>query len=270
MTPPRQSIINMPPKRDQNKANTRSRDNSPSRPNVKAHMSDTKLFETLNSTSDEDIADFSDNTSIIKLLRYIGNNQARMLDSVEKNKKKIQELEIENLALRKTVNCLEEDTARIDQYSRKNVMTVTGYRFESGELQCDLERSIIGMLNKISPAHINLTMRDFIAIHRNSREGRNGRPPTITVKFIRYYEKDLFFNKAAIGIRKSQFTGVGFHHNLCSRLISEQQDIKKHTDVKFVNYMGDTRFFSVCLNSNTFLNRIRSYGHFVEEFSKMG
>ena len=34
-----------------------------------------------------------------------------------------------------------------------------------------------------------LSLKDFVAIHRNGLNGRNGKPPSITIKFLRYFEK---------------------------------------------------------------------------------
>ena len=121
------------------------------------------------------------------------------------------------------------------------------------------------------------TMLDFAAIHRNGRFYKNNRPPSITVKFLRYHDKDWLFTKRYVSARKSnsKYAGVNFHHCLCPGLVAEQTLITRHSRVKFVRFEGGNRYFTVCIKdlssagNDMFLNRIQSFIHFEAEFKKL-
>ena len=252
----------------------RSREGSPA---PKHRQADADLITMLNAAEEipTDALGPDPQQSIIKLLLYIAKSQSELSTTLTTNHEDIEQLKVENKKLKSEVKCLTEDMVRVDQYSRKGVMTVTGLSYDDTETQESLESTVVGMFNALSPSpgRTSFNKYDFVAIHRNgknSKPGRNGglRPPTATVKFLRYTDKDMFFSKTANARRKQTYPGVGFHHNLCPRLIEEQKIISGHNDVKFVQFMGATRWFSVCLNCDKFLNYIRSYEHFITELEK--
>ena len=199
-------------------------------------------------------------------------NQTHMLNSLNENKEKIHKLEADNQKLNVEVGRLNEDVTRLEQYSRKGVMVVTGVTKSPDETSEQLRTRIVGMFNSLLfDSNEHLSVNDFVDIHRNSKEGKLGRPPSITVKFIRYTDKNLFFNRRIANTRKSKHPGVNFFHNLCKPLIAEQNLIKDTKHVKFVRYDGDNRHFTVCLtydNDSSFLNYIKNYTHFKTEYDK--
>ncbi len=244
----------------------RSRDNSPvnnKQSNKKKNVKDEELVDILNNTEDlSEISETDQSTKILQLLRFIANSQTEISKSINDTKADISDLKAENKALTSRITVLEEQNIRMDQYSRKGVMTVSGFKIDTLVPQDQLATEVVDMLNTIAISRPALTCQDFAAIHRNSKEGKDGKPPTITVKFLRYTDKQKFFTKSAISNRKKHYRGVGFHHNMCPALISEQNNISNHQKVKFATYMGDNRWFSVCLNDGNFLNYIRSFKHF--------
>ena len=160
----------------------------------------------------------------------------------------------------------------MDQYSRKSVMIATGIRFTEQETQHQLEETVLGMINTIlASSQYTFTIRDFVAIHRNGRYMKGSRPPSVTVKFLRYFDKDLLFTKRYIQCRKSNFAGVNFHHCLCTGLIKEQKLLEGHPSVKFVKFEG-TRLFTVCIRGaqgkeDIFYNRIHNYTELVNKLT---
>ena len=79
---------------------------------------------------------------------------------------------------------------------------------------------MIGMFNKIlSGKNYELRMIDFIVIHKNGRKMNGSRPPCVTVKFLRFFEKDMMFDKRVINARKRMFSRVYFFHCLCKGII---------------------------------------------------
>lgn len=147
-------------------------------------------------------------------------------------------------------------------------MIVTGVEYLEDERQHKLEETIIGMINKISNS--NYKLNDFMAIHRNGNKLKGNRPPSVTVKFIRYFDKDRLFMKSHIQARKSYFKGISFFHCMCPGLIVEQSKISNDSRVKFVNFNGPT-FFTVCVKGvgagmDVFYNRIHSYEELLIRF----
>lgn len=192
-------------------------------------------------------------------------NQQKHFELLEKNTLDINELKNENQHLKRRLDLLDEQFVRMDQYSRKSVMIVTGMKLEDSETQYELENKILGMLKSISGT--NFSMADFAAIHRNGRFYKNSRPPSITVKFLRYFDKDGLFNRRAISTRKAKFPGIAFHHGMCPGLIAVQSQLTDHSRVKFVIYEGANRHFTICIKgpsggSDSFMNRVQSLSQF--------
>ncbi len=187
----------------------------------------------------------------------------------------IAELKAENVQLKSDVKLLNEHVTKLEQYSRKDVIILTGLQFNPSEMQHQLEENVVEFVNKITGN--TLTHRDFIAIHRNSRVINNNRnrPPSVTVKFLRYTDKDRLFTKRSLANRKQMFPHLNYHHCLCPALIETQRLISADPNVKFVRYDGPSRQFTVCMNTkdnggrNIFLNRIQDVECFKVELSKV-
>ena len=168
-----------------------------------------------------DVTKFSDLSTVIKLLRYQINQNATLTAKVEKNSDGIAVLQEENRSLRTKVQTLEEDTVRLDQYSRKDVLIVTGLGMDENETRADLVELITGMFNKIC-TNRTLTSFDFCAIHRNGTEYKNNRPPSATVKFLRFTDKDLFFTRTARLARVQSYRTLNFS-TTCVKLLSRNR-----------------------------------------------
>ena len=217
----------------------------------------------------------------IKQQNYqIHGTQNDLLQRLVQNSEEIAELKLvnselksENTELKNQINAINEDVIRLDQYSRKDVSILTGLKYSPGESQYELQNNVIQTINSITGKKLN--DRDFVAVHRNgNRIKDNGRPPSVTVKFVRSTDKEILFGKSVINRRKASFPSINFHHCLCKSLINVQSRISEHCDVKFVRYMGDRKYFDVCVKlqeegcDDFFLTRIRDYNHFIAELDK--
>ena len=201
-------------------------------------------------------------------------NQDEFLRKIEQNTNDINDLKVENAELKNKICVLDEKLIRLDQYSRKDVVIMTGLAFSPGENKYELENDIIQIISSITGKQFNTN--DFSAIHRNGiKVKENGRPPSITLKFIRFQDKDMLFDKNVIKKRQTMYRDIKFHHCLSEGMIAIQNSIKDHEAVKFVNYLGSSRHFSVCIkkfgnaDSDIFINRIQSYDHFIVELNKV-
>ena len=199
-------------------------------------------------------------------------NQKSFLERLDSNSANIEQLQLENTELKSRVDLLNEKFIKLDQYSRKDVAIMTGLSFTEGETQHELEENVVDIINQVTGK--NMTIRDYAAIHRNGRRIKNnGRPPSVTIKFLRFYDKDVLFMKSSIAKRKRVYRGINFHHCLSEGMIAIQNKIAANDSVKFVNYMGANRYFSVCIKrsgkDDIFLNRIESVQHFNVELDKL-
>ena len=186
----------------------------------------------------------------------------------------ISQLEEENCRLNNEVRILKEKVNDQDQYSRKDIVILTGLKYTDEESQTELNRAVLDILNKISGNGLILNSRDFVAIHRNRRNLNNGRPPTITIKFLRFSDKDAMFTKRARATLKQQYSHIKLHHGMSPGYIDIRNKLSECDSVKFVRYEGANRFFTVCVSPgngdpDVFLNRIRNVQHYIAEFDKV-
>lgn len=224
-------------------------------------MSDDVLFDKL-SVSDS-VEDFADPSVTVKLLRLLITKQDASAKAVEAN---LATLTAKTNEHSSRLQRLETDFRDADQYSRKSVAIFTGLPKDSGETPGTLTGKVIETLNEaLGPNQDRLCLKDFVAIHRNGLNGHNGKPPSITLKFLRYFEKELFFTKNAKKYLRER--GLNIFHALSPGFIREQDKIKNHNAVKYVTYDGPGRHFSVCLTTGKFINRVTCANDFLSKLN---
>ena len=157
----------------------------------KGQTDDQALFDEINNTDTSDLNKYADLTKVLQLLRFSINQTNDLAPAIAQNSADIAELKVENTQLKSKISHLEEEQIKLDQYSRKNVMVMTGLRMREGETQRELEDTVCSMFNFVTAGIKQFSKLDFIAIHRNGRNYRNDKPPSVTIKFIRYDEKDM-------------------------------------------------------------------------------
>ena len=232
------------------------------------------LAKTLNNLSEKNseagkaLADLQEKNSDVRdSLAEIKQNNTEVLKHLNQHATQIAALQTENAKLGKQVKMLTEQVIQQDQYSRKDIVIMTGlhYDYEEDESSEELAQSVTNVLNRVTGNKLNLTDRDFVAIHRNRIDKSSDRPPTVTIKFLRYSDKDKLFDRAALSKRKEIFPHIKLHHGLCPGLIEERNKISAISGVKFVRYDGANRHFTVCFMKNgepdRFFNRIRNFEH---------
>ena len=212
------------------------------------------------------------NEDVRNSLSELKQNNAEVLKHMSQHTTQIAALEMENAKLFKQVKFLTEQVIQQDQYSRKDIVIMTGLIYEEGESQEELATSVTRILNQSTGNSLNLTKRDFIAIHRNRINLNSDRPPTVTIKFLRFTDKDAMFTKIAFAKRKEIYPHIKLHHGLCPGLIEESDKISNLENVKFCRYEGANRYFTVCVvvsgKPDRFYKRIRNYEHLHIEVSK--
>ena len=95
--------------------------------------------------------------------------------------------------VKRRLSNVENNLVRLEQYSRKDVAILTGVEYEEGETTNKLVNTVLNHLNAVDIPQ-EITYKDFSAVHRNGRKGKGGKPPSVTLNFLRLYEKELFFH----------------------------------------------------------------------------
>ena len=99
-------------------------------------------------------------------------------------------------AMSNSVDAVEANVAKTDQYSRRDTVIVTGLDYNpETETHSALTGAVAGEMSK---SGVQVTTSDFSACHRNGKKfkqfNRNGRtvkvPPTVTVRFYNSHKKD--------------------------------------------------------------------------------
>lgn len=154
------------------------------------------------------------------------------------------------------VDVLETEMRVIDQYSRKDVMILTGLPLHDPdeETEEELASKVLDAFRFVNPS-LPMTYKDFSAIHRNGRRGKNGKPPSVTVKFLRLHEKAKFMTREAK--RKFKAKDLNVFHALAPRTIAEQDLIKNSESCDYVFYSGPQEHFVVKLKCNHYLKYVK-------------
>ena len=193
-----------------------------------------------------------------------------VLRRLDQHTEQIDTLHTKNEKLTQEVAVLKEKMMLQDQYSRKDILIVTGLEYSEEESNEELAQMVTKLLNTITGNTLQLTTRDFIAIHRNGRSYKNSRPPTITVKFIRFTDKDCVLSKRAQSNCKRMYPTIRMHHGLCPGYVEIRNKLSEVSGVKFARYAGANRFFTVCATVNgedKFYNRIQNVQQLMNEMS---
>ena len=156
---------------------------------------------------------------------------------------------------------MDERVLYLEQYSRKDVVTLTGLSYHEHESDLELRNKVCHLLNTLQIPTYNdepyFTFSAFSAIHRNGRRGNRGKPPTVTVKFLSLMDKDLVMKN------KSQLRRMNPGTNLFHSMAMGTRDVKSKLEqskyVKFAEYNGMNEGFSVCLvDRRGWISKIRS------------
>ena len=166
-------------------------------------------------------------TEISELARLIKVNLSTTLEC----QKSVQKLTEDSTHTKRRMTELNDNFVQLDQYSRKDVAILTGVPTSEDETQTQVQGKVLEILKFVRPS-LNLTMKDFSAIHRNGKSGRGSNPPSITLKFLRLHEKDQFMTRDSKTKFKNKRTNI--FHALCPGMIKIQNEIKDHPRVDFV------------------------------------
>ena len=143
----------------------------------------------------------NDVLSMVESLKTKSSFEATIKSTIQVLIKHMQVLSTNCSVVSSTVDTVETDIAKTDQYARRNTVMVTGidYKRET-ETFNELSETVATELSK---SGVPVSSSDFAACHRNGNRirnvTRNGKtvktPPSVTVRFYNYHKKDNVLNK---------------------------------------------------------------------------
>ena len=137
-----------------------------------------------------------------------------------------------------------------EQYSSKSTAILTGLPTSPNE---DISRTVCSVLNSVEPSR-NFTPLDLAHCHRNKQKSDSSRPPTVTVVFIRSYDKDMFMRKASKD--KLKMKKINLHHHMGPTVLAEFKRLSERHDVQWVQYRGHVGNFAVKLKNDGFITQV--------------
>ena len=117
---------------------------------------------------------------------------------------------------------MQKDISRIDQYSRRANIEISG--ISTDVLKTDLENKVLKIFSKVG---VDVTSYDIVAVHRLKLRKGQMYPNVIVRFFNRNKAYDLLKNKKELAKYKKEFPNVYFHDNLCPSYQSVFDDCYK-------------------------------------------
>ena len=177
-----------------------------------------------------------------------------------------------------TVDTVETDIAKTDQYARRNTVMVTGidYKRET-ETFNELTETVATELSKSGVA---VSASDFAACHRNgnkikniTRNGKNVKtPPSVTVRFYNCHKKDNVLNSY-----KNHENGKHKKVKVVQSLNTYYQNLKtnvsnfcrgKEMNVKWIHWRSSSAGLCIELGDDSFYSRIHCMTDFTKQYLK--
>ena len=182
-------------------------------------------------------------------------------------------------AMSSTVDTIEVDTAKTDQYSRRNNIVVTGVEYkketETYENLCNT------VAEELSTSGVKVYNNDFSACHRNgnkvkviTQKGKKVKvPPSVTVRFYNSNMKDLVLRsyKNYTDGKPKPVKVVQSLNNYYQALKSNISNFCREKDVKILWMHWRSSSAGLCLkfDDGTIMSRIHSMTDFTKQFGNM-
>jgi len=160
---------------------------------------------------------------------------------------------------------LKSRLVKVEQYSRRNTMILTGVPFELGE---DIEQKTIDIINDHGSLSHVITSGDICNVHRN-KPGSAGKPASVTVVFVRGIDKDLLF-RGKRDFRTSCEKSLNIFHAMCPELVEEMKNIRQRGGdmIEYIDFYGHSKMFVVKVKG--LKDMVRGVQSFIDLEAKVG
>ena len=177
-----------------------------------------------------------------------------------------------------SVDTVETDIARTDQYARRNTVMVTSIEYKrETETFNELTETVATELSK---SGVSVSTFDFVACHRNGSRIRNvtlnGKtvmtPPSVTVRFYNCHKKDNVLNNY-----KNHENGKQKKIKVVQSLNTHYQNLKtnvsnfcrdKNMKVKWIHWRSSSAGLCIKLDDDSFYSRVHCMTDFTKQYLK--
>ena len=182
-------------------------------------------------------------------------------------------------AMSSTVDTIEVDTAKTDQYSRRNNLVLTGIEYkketETYENLCNT------VAEELSTSGVKVNNNDFSACHRNgnkvkviTQKGKRVKvPPSVTVRFYNSNKKDLVLRsyKNYNDGKPKPIKVIQSLNNYYQTLKSNISNFCREKDVKilWMHWLSSSAGLCFKFDDGTIMSRIHSMADFTKQFGNM-
>ena len=220
----------------------------------------------------------NDVLSMVESLKTKSSFEATIKSTIQVLIKHMQVISANCSVVSSSVDIVETEIARTDQYARRNTVMVTGidYKRET-ETFNELTETVATELSK---SGVPVSTSDFAACHRNGNRirnvTRNGKtvktPPSVTVRFYNCYKKDNVLNNY-----KNHENGKQKKIKVVQSLNTHYQNLKtsvsnfcrdNNMKVKWIHWRSSSAGLCIKLDDDSFYSRVYCMTDFTKQYLK--
>ena len=178
-----------------------------------------------------------------------------------------------------SVDNVEVDLAKTDQYLRRNTLVVTGLEYKKETETYDTLSSTVA--DKLTTSGIKVNSNDFSACHRNGKNVKTATvkgkqvkiPPTVTVRFYNANKKDQVLNKYKNDVNGKPnpvrvVQSLNHHYQTLKTNISNlcrEKDVK----IAWIHWRSASSGLCIKFDNQIILSKIHSMADFNKQFNNM-
>ena len=215
---------------------------------------------------------------MVESLKTKGSFEATIKNTIQVLIKHMQVISTNCSVVSGTVDTVETDIAKTDQYARRNTVMVTGidYKRETKTFN-ELTETVATELSK---SGVSVSTADFAACHRNGNKirniTRNGKtvktPPSVTVRFYNCHKKDNVLNNyrnyengkhKKIKVVQSLNT---YYQNLKTNVSNFCRD--NDMKVKWIHWRSSSAGLCIKLGDDSYYSRVHCMTDFTMQYLK--
>ena len=220
----------------------------------------------------------NDVLSVVESLKTKSSFEATINSTIQVLIKHMQVISANCSVVSSSVDTVETEIARTDQYARRNTVMVTGidYKRET-ETFNELTETVATELSK---SGVPVSTSDFAACHRNGNRirnvTRNGKtvktPPSVTVRFYNCHKKDNVLNNY-----KNHENGKQKKIKVVQSINTHYQNLKTNVSnfcrdnnmkVKWIHWRSSSAGLCIKLDDDSFYSRVHCMTDFTKQYLK--
>ena len=215
---------------------------------------------------------------MVESLKTKGSFEATIKSTIQVLIKHMQVISTNCSVVSGTVDTVETDIAKKDQYARRNTVMVTGIDYKSETKTFNELTETVA--TELSKSGVAVSTADFAACHRNGNKirniTRNGKtvktPPSVTVRFYNCHKKDNVLNNyrnyengkhKKIKVVQSLNT---YYQNLKTNVSNFCRD--NDMKVKWIHWRSSSAGLCIKLGDDSYYSRVHCMTDFTKQYLK--